>query len=147
MAAAAAAPAPAKGTLALTVDPAVSIEVDGQSVGKAPVRVAVEPGRRRIRLLDRANGIDITRTVTVPSGGVANEQIYLQRGFVSITAPPGAIIEIDGKQVGTAPLKQDVQLYEGSHTVEVRVGAAKWKDNFTVRPNQRVYFDVGPQYQ
>lgn len=139
--------APAKGTLALTVEPAVSVEVDGQPMGRSPLRVAVEPGRRRIRLLDRANGIDITRSVTVPSGGVANEQIYLQRGFLSITAPPGAVIEIDGKQVGTAPLKQDVQLYEGSHRIEVRVGGATWRDTFTVRPNQRVYFDVGPQYQ
>ncbi len=139
--------APAKGTLALTVEPAVTVEVDGQPMGRSPLRVAVEPGRRRIRLLDRANGIDITRTVSVPSGGVANEQIYLQRGFLSITAPPGAVIEIDGKQVGTAPLKQDVQLYEGSHRIEVRVGGATWRDTFTVRPNQRVYFDVGPQYQ
>ena len=138
---------PTQGTLALTVEPPGRVEIDGRSVGRSPVRAAVEPGRRRVRLLDRDRGIDVTRSVTVASGGVTQESIFLQRGFVSVTAPPGATISIDGKQVGTAPLKEDLSLYEGSHVLEVQAGQAKFRESFTVRANQRVYFDVGPQYQ
>ncbi len=137
----------AQGTLALTVDPPVRVEVDGRPVGKSPLRVALEPGRRRLRLVDRDRGIDVVRSVTVAAGGTTTESIYLQRGFVSVTAPPGATISIDGKTVGTAPLAQDVSLYEGSHVLEVQAGKAKFREAFTVKPNQRVYFDVGPQYQ
>ncbi len=139
--------ATARGVLSLLVEPSVSVEIDGKPHGKTPMRVALEPGRHRITFSNRTEGIQTTRTVTVGSGGVTEERVYLQKGFVSITAPPGAVVMIDGKNVGTAPLPGEVAVYEGSHKIEVRMSGARWKDAFTLKPNQRVYFDVGPQYE
>lgn len=136
-----------RGVLALKVEPAVNVEVDGKPVGRAPVKVAVAPGRRRVRLFDKRRGVELTRVINVSAQGVTSEEIFLQKGFVSVNAPPGAIVEIDGKRVGKAPLTQEISLYEGSHTVVVTMGKSKWREGFTVKPNQRVYFDVGPQYR
>lgn len=136
-----------QGTLALTSEPTAAVEIDGVPSGRTPLRIKVAAGKRRIRLIDRKKGVDLTRVVLVPENGTANEAIYLQRGYVSVNAPVGAVIEIDGRQVGKAPLSAEISIYEGTHRVEVTVGTQKWRETFTVKPNQRVYFDVGPQYR
>lgn len=136
-----------EGVLALTVEPRVAVKIDGKPVGRAPVRVPLPPGRYKIELEDRGRGIDVTRYVRVAARGVTEEEIYLQKGFVAINAPPGAIVAIDGKRVGKAPLPREVEVYEGSHKLEVTMGKAKFRESFRLRAGQRVYFDVGPQYQ
>lgn len=138
---------PTEGILALRVEPRVSVKIDGKAVGRAPLRVPLPPGRHKIELEDRRLGIDVTRYVNVSARGVTQEEIYLQKGFVAINAPPGAIISIDGRRVGKAPLSGEVGVYEGSHKLEVTMGKAKFRESFRVRGGQRVYFDVGPQYQ
>ena len=138
---------PVLGTLSLTVEPAVAVEIDGAAPRKTPLKIALAPGRHRLRLIDRAQGVDLTRSVVVADKGITTQEVYLQRGAVSVNAPPGAEIAIDGKTVGRAPLKTDVSVYEGGHSVEVTMGASHWRDTFTVKPGQRVYFDVGPQYR
>lgn len=138
---------PVLGTLSLTVEPAVAVEIDGAAPRKTPLKIALAPGRHRLRLIDRAQGVDLTRSVVVADKGITTQEVYLQRGAVSVNAPPGAEIAIDGKTVGRAPLKTDVSVYEGGHSVEVTMGGSHWRDTFTVKPGQRVYFDVGPQYR
>ena len=113
-------------TLALDVEPSVEIEIDGKAVGRSPIKVEVEPGRRLIKLVDRDKGINLARAITVGRTGETSQQIYIGRGYVNVTAPDGATVFIDGRPAGPAPLRE-LGVYEGSHVVLVKVGEATWK--------------------
>lgn len=127
-------------TLEIKVDPPVSISLNGKDQGRAPLKMNVEPGRYVVGLTDKNRGIRTSRTVVVSASG-ASESIYLQRGFVSVSAPDGSTIYIDGRKVGTAPLKE-ISVYEGSHRILVTVGKARWTQAFSVSANERMVFDV-----
>lgn len=127
-------------TLELKVDPPVSISLNGEEKGRSPLSLSVQPGRYLVTLKDKARGIATSRTVVVPAGG-ASESIYLQKGYVSVSAPDGSHVFIDGRRVGVAPLK-DVGVYEGSHRILVTVGKARWSQAFTVSANERMFFEV-----
>jgi serine/threonine-protein kinase len=60
---------------------------------------------------------------------------------LTITAPKGATVYIDGKPVGTAPLKE-ISVFEGSHQISATVGGVKWQQSFKVEANQRMSFNI-----
>ncbi len=126
--------------LEVFVDPTVEVLIDGKEVGRSPVKVVVEPGRRTVQLLDRKKLINLTRYVDVQRAG-ARREFYLNRGYVNISAPDGSEILIDGKSFGVAPVKE-IGLYEGFHQLKVEVGDLRWQESFTLKPNERVRFDV-----
>jgi serine/threonine-protein kinase len=125
----------------LEVTPDVDLLVDGRPLGRSPWAGTLPAGRRVITLLDRAQGINTTR-VLVLRGERVTEEIVLQKGSVSVTAPEGGVVSIDGLQVGVAPLRGDLPLYEGQHVIQVLVGPLKWREAFTLQPRQRVSFNV-----
>jgi hypothetical protein len=49
-------------------------------------------------------------------------EAYAQTGHLSITAPEGAHVKVDGKEVGVAPLKEAVDVLAGLHGVDVDAG-------------------------
>ncbi|MDQ3265552.1 MAG: protein kinase [Myxococcota bacterium] len=126
--------------LEVFVDPSVEVLIDGKEMGRSPVKVVVEPGRRTVQLLDRKKLINLTRYVDVQQAG-ARREFYLNRGYVNISAPDGSEILIDGKSFGVAPVKE-IGLYEGFHQLKVEVGDLRWQESFTLKPNERVRFDV-----
>jgi len=126
--------------LEIFVDPSVDVTIDGVSAGRSPVKVPVEPGRRTVQLSDRRNLINLTRYVDVAQGG-ARREYYLSRGYINISAPEGSEIVIDGKSFGAAPVKE-IALYEGFHQLRVNVGDLRWQEAFSLKPNERVRFDV-----
>jgi eukaryotic-like serine/threonine-protein kinase len=134
-------PAEVPPSLELQVEPSVDLSIDGTPVGRAPFSGPMAPGRHTVQLVDKAKGISTTRVVNVKSRGVTQERIFLSKGFVSISAPDGAQIFIDGKLMGTAPLKE-LSVYEGNHRILVMVGKAKWQQAFSVRGSERMYFNV-----
>ena len=75
----------------------------------------------------------------IGSGPVAQD---LGKGFVNIAAPEAATVQVDGRNLGYAPI-DELALYEGSHRLVVIVNGARWQKSFVVEPNQRVNFSVG----
>ena len=65
----------------------------------------------------------------------------MNKGFVNVHAPKGATVQVDGRNVGKAPV-DELDLYEGYHRLVVIVNGARWQKSFTVEPNQRVNFSV-----
>ena len=65
-----------------------------------------------------------------------------EKGFVTVKAPEGAAVFIDGNRIGTAPIKGEIPVYEGSHRIQVTVGQSKWAEPFTLYGGQRVSFNV-----
>jgi serine/threonine-protein kinase len=128
--------------LELIVDPRVEAFLpDGGPLGRTPVTVPLTPGRYLLSLSNSALGIQTSRTVTVNPEGRTTVRIYLSKGFVNVTAPEGATVQVDGRNVGKAPV-DELDLYEGVHRLVVIVNGARWQKSFLVEPNQRVNFSV-----
>ncbi|NOJ77338.1 protein kinase domain-containing protein [Myxococcus xanthus] len=129
------------GTLDVTVDPRVEVSIPGQYLGRTPVSAAVPAGRHVLTLSNPVLGIQTTRVITVPAGGRSSQQIFLNKGFANVRAPEGAIVTVDGRLIGAAPI-EELDLYEGTHQLLVIVNNARWQKTFKVEPGQRVTFDV-----
>jgi serine/threonine-protein kinase len=79
--------------------------------------------------------------VKVGSKGKTSVQLSIGKGSVEITAPAGAAILLDGKSIGKAPLGE-LQVFEGSHHLQVNVEGAKWHQSFSVRSGEHKTFNV-----
>ncbi|ACG73872.1 putative CheA signal transduction histidine kinase [Anaeromyxobacter sp. K] len=135
---AAAAPAP---SLAITAEPEGDVYVDGKRVGRSPVTVPVSRGDHRVRLRNAAEGVDVQKRVTARGPGTA-VRFALGRGVLAVTAPPGTEVRVDGRRVGEGSVK--VQLWEGAHLVEARLGEARVQERFELRPNETWTYAVTP---
>jgi serine/threonine-protein kinase len=129
------------GILDLTVEPRVEASVPGTYLGRTPLSATLPAGRHVLTLSNPVLGIQVTRTVTVPAGGRTGQQFFLNKGFATVRAPKGAIVTIDGRLVGAAPV-EELDLYEGTHQLLVVVNNARWQRTFKLEPGQRVAFDV-----
>ncbi len=127
--------------ISIQSSPGVELLLDGKSLGRTPWSGKLPPGRKVFTLQNKAQSISTTRVITLKSEAVS-ESYTFERGFVSVKAPDGAAIFIDGNRVGTAPLKAEIPVYEGNHRIQVTVGKSKWSEPFTLYGAQRVSFNV-----
>ncbi len=128
--------------LELIVDPRVEAGLsDGGTLGRTPLSAPLPPGRHVISLSSASLGIQTSRTLTVNPTGRTTHRIYLNKGFVTVKAPPGALVQVDGRKIGIAPI-EELDLYEGFHRLLVTVDGARWQKNFQLTPSQRLVFDV-----
>ncbi|MGQ0507642.1 MAG: protein kinase domain-containing protein [Myxococcaceae bacterium] len=132
-------------SLALDVDPDVEVSIAGQSYGQSPINIPLPSGKYLVQLVDKNKGINTNRTVVIRDGAKTTERVQLAKGFVTVSAPPGAQIFVDARPVGKAPLPRAVSLFEGRHQILVTVGKAKWQQAFSVRANEQLYFNVETQ--
>lgn len=121
--------------------PALDVLFDGKPLGHSPWTGKLPSGRRTVTLQSKELGINAARTITV-GGETSTFKFNFDKGSVSVVAPEGAAIFIDGVRVGAAPLKADLPVYEGFHRIMVSVGQSKWNDTFTIYPGQRMTFNV-----
>jgi serine/threonine-protein kinase len=125
----------------LSTDPSVEATLDGKKFGRTPLVIPATPGRHVLGLADKSKGIAQTRSVTVGKEGVTPLRFSVGRGALSVRAPKGANVFVDGRAVGASPI-EDLRLYEGNHHIKVTLGDAVWQQNFTLRSEQSLRFDV-----
>ena len=125
----------------ISSSPPVELLLDGKSLGRTPWSGKLAPGRKVFTLQNKALGISTTRAVTLKAEPV-DESYAFEKGFVTVKAPEGAAVFIDGNRIGTAPIKGEIPVYEGSHRIQVTVGQSKWAEPFTLYSAQRVSFNV-----
>lgn len=138
----AALPPPEPPSIELNVTPEVEVLLDGKSLGRSPIRMPMEPGKYKVTLKEPSKGISTTRTLVVKETGKTKQDYSIGQGAVTVAAPDGAVIYIDGRAMGKAPLSGDLAVYEGSHQILVTIARAKWKQAFTLRAGERMYFNV-----
>lgn len=128
--------------LELIVDPRVDVYVsDGGTLGRTPIAVPMPPGRHVFSLSNPSLGIQTARSLSVNPTGRTTHRVYLNKGFVTVKAPPGSTVQVDGRKIGVAPV-EELDLYEGQHRLVVTVDGARWQKSFQLDANQRVVFDV-----
>ncbi len=135
------APAAAEVSIKIDSSPDVELLLEGKSLGRTPWAGKLPPGRKVFTLQNKALAISTTRAITL-TGEPVTQSYTFEKGFVSVKAPEGAAIYIDGNRVGTAPIKGEIPVYEGSHRIQVTVGKSKWAEPFTLYGAQRVSFNV-----
>lgn len=97
----------------------VHIEIDGVAVGQLPFVGTIEPGRHRLRLT--APGYEAyQRDISVLADSVVPLDIPMvdRPARLSVRAPEGARISVDGREIGPAP-QRAMQLPHGRHFVSV----------------------------
>jgi serine/threonine protein kinase len=129
--------APSTGTLHVSSEPGVSLFIDGKPVGEGKASEEVKAGTHKVKAVNKARGINIVRNVKVKGGEDKYLDIEIGMGALSLDAPPGSDVFVDGKRVGTTPLPS-IPLVEGQHTVVVKKGKAEYKRSFPVRAGDDV---------
>lgn len=125
----------------ISSSPPVDLLLDGKPLGRTPWSGRLPPGRKVFTLQNKALGISTARAVTVRNEPV-EESYTFEKGFVAVKAPEGAVVSIDGNRIGTAPIKGEIPVYEGSHRITVVIGQSKWSEPFNLYSGQRVSFNV-----
>ncbi len=133
-------PAAGPPSVEVTSDPAGEVYLDGKRAGRTPLVKAVSRGRHKVRLVDKASGVDVAKTVDVKAARTP-VRFALGKGTLTVTAPEGAVIFLDGRKVGTGRI-DDLPVYQGSHRITVRLGQARNDHDFTIGPEQTYTYDV-----
>lgn len=131
----------AKATLEIVTTPPLAVSIDGEHAGRSPVKVDVAPGPHRMALADPARGIRVTRTIHAKAG--ANRlALKLGSGTLTVNAPPGCEVRVDGRLAGKTPLDGPLTVFEGSHRIQVSLGDARWQQAFSIRDGDQLSADV-----
>jgi serine/threonine-protein kinase len=113
-------------TLTVVTRPWAEVFVDGQSRGYTPrVReLRLSPGTHRLRF-DNPLCDTVEEVIQVVPGEMVSREVNLQvrKAEVSLIAPAGARVFVDGVEVGVAPLRGPVKLGHGGHVVSARVAS------------------------
>jgi serine/threonine-protein kinase len=131
----------ARGLLVVEGAPELEVSTGGALLGRTPLRVELPAGWHVLSLRNREAGIATARRVQVRAGEATSYRMEPGRGAVTVLAPQGAEVFVDGKSVGVAPL-DTLHLYEGTHRVLVTVGGARWQESFALQPGQQVRLDA-----
>lgn len=136
----------ASGDVLVTIEssPRAELLLEGKSLGNTPWTGHLPPGRKVFTLQNKDLLLNSVRVINVKNEPVS-EKFTFDKGFVTVTAPEGAVVSIDGVRVGIAPIRGEIPVFEGSHRINVAVGKANWKENFSLYAGQRVNFNVEMQ--
>jgi hypothetical protein len=64
-------------------------------------------------------------------------------GLLTVNAPEGAAVYLDGKRIGTGSMKREIP--GGPHRVDVRLGGAEVGEAFTMEPGGTYSYEITPQ--
>jgi eukaryotic-like serine/threonine-protein kinase len=135
---------PSEVAVSISSTPPTELFLEGKSLGKTPWSGRLAPGKKVFTLVNAEELIKATRVINV-RGEPVEQNYSFEKGFVTVNAPEGSLIFIDGNKVGAAPIRGEIPVPEGSHRISVTVGKAKWGEDFTVRAKQKVNFNIEPQ--
>lgn len=113
------APAATTGRLRLSTKPAVTAFVGDRSLGRTPIDVELDPGKHTIRLVDRRRLLSTRRSFDITAGQTLRRRVDFDLGRLTVTAPKGAKISVDGRAFGRAPIAP-IELAAGKHTLRIR---------------------------
>jgi formylglycine-generating enzyme required for sulfatase activity len=117
------------GFLSLVTDPdaGATVTIDGETVGKTPLEpIELAPGEHAV-LIRAPRHLDFTTAVTIEGGGATQtltaELLPLWAPVTFDSRPAGAVVRVDGEQVGATPVTVDV----GAGTRAVEMALAGYK--------------------
>jgi serine/threonine-protein kinase len=114
---------PADGRLTVVVEPWADVSIDGQSVGTTPLNgpLALRAGTHRV-VLRNPDFPEHSVDVRVEPGESERLAVSLWTlvARVSVEVSPWAEVSVNGRDLGTTPLRRAVVLPPGTHTLTFR---------------------------
>lgn len=114
--------------------PKATIAIDNGAPSEAPFIGDLDPGRHQIRMV--AEGFfPIEREVELVLGSTLGIDLTLveRAGALSIAAPSGSEVYVDGRSVGKTPFSKPVDIVAGKHVIAVAGrGLQTWTEQITV---------------
>ncbi|QSQ11401.1 serine/threonine-protein kinase [Myxococcus landrumensis] len=133
--------------LKVTSRPWAEVFVNGESRGYTPrVReLSLPPGTHQLRFVNPlCDEVDVAVTLAAGETVTRDVVLTLRKAEVSIQAPVGARLFVDGREVGTAPLSGPVSLEHGKHRVSAHLpGAAPVQREVDVVAGRRLDVSLG----
>jgi len=105
----------------------------------APSSAAVPPSPP---LPDPAPSRRSAKASSVRPARAAKARSGAQRGVLDVTAPPDALVVLDGRRVGQGSVRIEIPV--GPHRIEVRRAGASVAERFTVEPGETWTYAVTP---
>jgi serine/threonine-protein kinase len=128
--------------LVVRAEPRVGVSLNGRFIGRTPLlHWPAPPGKAVLALMDRTRSVNVTRSIVIADNGITSTDIYLAKGYINVSAPEGAKVYVDGRPLGTGPMR-DVGVYEGHHHIQVKVDRFRWEETFEIAPQQHLTFTV-----
>jgi TonB family protein len=145
------APAAATGTLRVVSAPAgARVTINGEPRGRTPLElVALAFGRYDVRVEQSGFGAEARKVELLSDSPAAELRVTLKPRAVPTTGsaevvstPPGAVVSVDGIQVGQTPIKE-LKLAAGKRRLEVALaGHETWSSTLDVVGGQSGRVDV-----
>jgi PEGA domain len=106
--------------LVSTTTPGAKIRIDQDKEGVSPLVEIVSPGQHVVRV-SAPGYITEERVIVAVEKVMVPLEITLREesAYLSLTTNPGALVRIDGRTHGEAPIAKKIELHGGSHAVVV----------------------------
>lgn len=121
-----------------TTAPGAAISVDGGKGSESPFIDVVKPGKHLVRVV--APGyISEEREIVAIENSLVPLEVTLREepSFLAIAAKADAIITIDGRSYGEAPLDKRIELHRGTHVVTASLsGHYPYRETVRLEPGQ-----------
>jgi hypothetical protein len=120
---------------------AVSVFVDDNELPNPSGQQELPSGIHRLRVVSEAFK-EINASFTVESGKAGTVEVQLEPllSLLSVDAPPGAEVYVDGERVGGGGAP--VPLQEGTHLVRVKVADRSVSKKITIEPGKDYHLSV-----
>lgn len=114
------------GFLKIDSRPWTEVTIDGVSYGQTPLGMGADEkgiplgaGPHKLELSNKRFGIEFRQTVQVLPGKSQTVSKVFGQGTLKLFVLPYGDVYLNGQMVGSTPLENPLQLYEGVHTVRV----------------------------
>ena len=87
--------------------------------GSGEGQITLSPGRHKVTFVNKQFNVREARTIDVQAGSIASHTLKLPTGSLTVDAPAGADILVDGERIGSAPIR-GTSLSIGTREVVVR---------------------------
>ena len=105
------------------IDPTTTLTL-GEDVGEGSVTLELPAGKHTI--VGTGQWTTGRRAVALKAAGKESVNLALEKGALSIDAPPGCDVIVDGKKVGRTPI-DPIELFTGQHPIVVKQGVVEYK--------------------
>jgi serine/threonine-protein kinase len=132
---------PKTGFVNVSTDPPVDVYDGAQLLGRTPFRAELRSGAHNLRFTDKGKLINLYKSVRVKGGADARVAISFGTSVLNVDAPPGSVVMLNGKGIGTAPIGAQT-IYEGRYVLKVVHEGKSWSETFDAPSGKTIEYKV-----
>lgn len=85
----------------------VEVHVGGRRIGASgDEQITLSPGRHKVTFVNKQFNVREVRTIDIQAGSIASHSLKLPGGTLTVDAPTGSEVIVDGDRLGDAPIRK-----------------------------------------